>query len=225
MTYTTGAYNKCNDDEQWIRITDGCPNRCEYCYAPPKLEDYGVPQILRNKVKVMDMNLLAVNPNRLDELPTRLNKTIIHYEMICGFDYRLLNEKIATKLYKLRFGRFNRKGKWYRSVRIAWDYWLEDNIEDKVTVLKKVGFKGRQIEVFMVCDWKIPFEICVAKLYEIKKWGCLINDCWFDNVKPPKYQCNYWTLEQCKKFRAMCRKHNQLILFHGFDPESKPTPK
>lgn len=29
--YSRGSYNKMNDIEQWIRISEGCPNNCEFC--------------------------------------------------------------------------------------------------------------------------------------------------------------------------------------------------
>lgn len=219
MAYTSGPYNKCNEDEQWIRVTDGCPNQCEYCYCPPEINDYGIPEIVRNKVRIMDMNLLAVDKNILLALPIKLNKKIIHYEMICGVDYRLLDIETAELLYKLRFGRFNKKGRWQRSIRIAWDggYYFNEVIKNKVDMLIKAGFKPVQIEVFMICDWKITFNECCMKLDTLKELGCLVNDCWFDNVKPPNYQCNYWTLEQCKSFRKECRKHNLILLFRGYD--------
>ena len=60
--YSKGSWNKYDDKEQWIRISEGCPNKCPYCresfengtkpiYLP-------IPEIIRNKVKIMDMNLL-----------------------------------------------------------------------------------------------------------------------------------------------------------------------
>ena len=29
--YSKGEYNKIVGDEQWIRLTEGCPNKCSYC--------------------------------------------------------------------------------------------------------------------------------------------------------------------------------------------------
>lgn len=222
MTYTTGAYNKWDDEEQWIRITDGCPNQCEYCYAPSKLEYYGVPDITPFKrLKIMDMNLLAVDKERI--ILTYLSENKNHKEMICGFDYRFLSLADAEMLYKGMFGRFNRKGKWKRGVRIAWDYEYskKNDIGRAIDYLCLAGFKRKQIEIFMICDWKISAEEVCKKILTVHEWGCLINDCWFDNTKSPKFQLNYWTLEQCKAIRAICRKSNQLNIFNGYDPERK----
>jgi hypothetical protein len=76
------------------------------------------------------------------------------------------------------------------------------------------------LSCFIICDWQIPYEDCLKKLDLLKIWGVKVNDCWFDNVVSPNFQCKYWTLEQCKEFRKKCRKHNQMILF-GIDPELK----
>ena len=58
-SYSTGPYNKMNDTEQWIRISQGCPNRCDFCYEPFEQRLFQTPRIERNLVKIMDMNLLA----------------------------------------------------------------------------------------------------------------------------------------------------------------------
>lgn len=220
MVYTTGPYNKMNETEQWIRITDGCPNQCEYCKALPELNYYGIPEIIKDKIRIMDMNLLQVDKEDiiLKELSERKEK----FELICGVDYRVLTQERAELLFKGNFGRFNKKGKWYKGIRIAWDRELEKQyqIKDKIDLLKKAGFKPKQIEVFVICDWKIPFEICLLKLFLLKIWGVLINDCWFDNVQLPNYQMNFWSMKQCKTFRGLCAVHNQSILF-GIFPDMK----
>lgn len=223
VKYHSEPYNKCDSKQQWIRITDGCPNQCEYCYAPDVLQYHGIPQITRNSVKIMDMNPLAVNSNYLYELPQKLNRKVIHYEMICGFDYRGMSLEIAKQIHLMRFGRFNRKGQWKRGVRIAWDFGLnlKPQIEMAVALLMNAGFKPKQIEIFMICDWKISCDEVWEKLITILNWGCMVNDCWFDNVKPPHYQCNYWDIYECKALREVCRKGNQLITFNGHDPEIK----
>ena len=53
-SYSTGPYNKWDDKEQWIRISQGCPNNCSFCYEPPKEIVFDIPQIVRNNVKIMD---------------------------------------------------------------------------------------------------------------------------------------------------------------------------
>jgi len=60
--YQKGEYNKYNDTEQWIRLSEGCPNNCEFCRETKEcgIEPvyFEIPSIIRNEVKIMDMNLL-----------------------------------------------------------------------------------------------------------------------------------------------------------------------
>ena len=60
-------------------------------------------------------------------------------------------------------------------------------------------------------------EDCVRKLDLLKIWNVKVNDCCFDGgyrlAKPLQ-----WKPEHIKKFRKMCRKHNQMII-HKLDPE------
>jgi len=60
--YSKGSYNKFDDHEQYIRISEGCPNGCPYCrekYENPEIKMLEIPEIQRNKVKILDMNLLC----------------------------------------------------------------------------------------------------------------------------------------------------------------------
>lgn len=215
MSYTSGVYNKMDEKEQWIRITDGCPNQCEYCLCPANFEYYGVPKIERNYVKIMDMNFFS-NPNwtqAAKELPNILNGKKIYYEFICGVDYRFMD---SSKVQFLR--NFN-----FKHIRFAWDYSLnlQFKIKDCLNLFIKAGYKAKEIQIFMICDWKISFEECLMKLMLLKIWNVQVSDCWYNNAKPGEYQCNYWTLEQCKTFRALCALHNQSIIFNGIYPDLK----
>jgi hypothetical protein len=83
-SYSLGAYNKFDDKEQWIRITEGCPHHHEFCYEPTEIKVFRIPEIVRNKVKIMDMNLVYLT------LPKNL--MIIHRIIYYG-KYRFLNMK------------------------------------------------------------------------------------------------------------------------------------
>jgi len=213
VKYCSEAYNKFNDTEQWIRITDGCPNNCPYCYCPTEIKTYDIPEIVRNDVKIMDMNLLA-NPNALNiitELGSRkVNNKVVYYDLVCGIDYRFLNMKKAIALTHLRL----------KKIRFAWDWYYKDQykILDTIKLLKKVGFKKKQMMVFMICNWKIPYEECCKKLDLLKVWGVQVADCYYNNQTFPNVIPIGWTDQENKDFRHKCRKHNQLINF-GIDPE------
>jgi hypothetical protein len=213
--YSYGLYNKFNEYEQWIRITEGCPNQCPYCYEPAEIKIFGIPEIVRNQVKIMDMNLLC-KKEALDiirELGSKkVNGKVVHYELICGIDYRFLTEEIANALKKSRF----------YNIRLAWDWFYKDQfkIKDAIEKLLKAGYKRNDIMIFMICNWRIPYEECCKKLDLCKVWNVQVADCYFDGQTSPNIMPIYWTYDQIRDFRKKVRKHNQLVNF-GIDPEIK----
>lgn len=74
------------------------------------------------------------------------------------------------------------------------------------------------MSMFVLVNWKIDYETCIYKLIKLKEWGCKIDDCYYDTTKREMLPL-HWTKEQMKNFRRKARKHNQLILFDGYDPE------
>lgn len=216
IKYSYGSYDKSNNQEQWIRITEGCPHNCPFCYEPQEIKIFEMPEIIRNDVKIMDMNLLCKKEalQILKNLPEKINKKVVYYQMICGIDYRFLTLEIAEELKKKRFTK----------IRIAWDWTMKDQykLKDAITVLKKVGYKKHQIMVFMICNWMISYKECCKKLDLCKVWNVQVADCYYDNQTSPNIIPVYWTDEQIKEFRSKCRTHNQMVNF-GIDPDIKLT--
>lgn len=215
INYSYGPYNKFNDTEQWIRITEGCPHKHPYCYEPKEIMVFGIPKIVRNEVKIMDMNLLC-KPEAL-ALITLLgselvNNRVVYYELICGIDYRFLTKEIAEALKRSRF----------RNIRIAWDWWYKNQyqIEAALERLLHAGYRSDDITIFMICNWKISYQENLKKLDLCKIWRVKVSDCWFDNQVSPDIKPIHWLPEQIKDFRRRVRKHNQLVRF-GIDPEIK----
>lgn len=218
-SFSIGPYNKYDDKEQWIRISEGCPNGCPYCYEPKKEVIHGIPEIVRNDVKIMDMNLLSKMPQALDIIRIlgnrRVNNRVVYYELVCGVDYRFMTQEISDALKKSRF----------RQIRIAWDlsYNLQFKIKSTINMLIKSGYKQKDLMLFMICNWEISYQECLKKLYLCAVWGVKVSDCYFDGQKMPEVIPLGWTLEQIYDFRKRVRKHNQLVSF-GIDPEIKNDP-
>ena len=216
--YGKGPYNKFDDKEQWIRISEGCPNQCPFCaesFENPGYKIYPIPEIVRNSVKIMDMNLLCKSEalNIIRKLGGKtVNNKVVYYELICGIDYRFLTPLIAEALKICRF----------KKIRLAWDFGFEFQKEIKaaITLLIKEGYKPNDITVFMICNWRIPYEENLKKLDLCKVWNVKVADCWFDNQLSPNILPVHWSGEQIKTFRARVRKHNQLVNFK-IDPEYK----
>jgi len=223
INYSYGSYNKIIGDKQAIRITEGCPHNCDWCYEPQKFKIFGIPNIERNKVLIYDMNLLSKpeSYNIIKSLPTKLNGKHIFYEFVCGLDFRFMTNEIAELLYNGNFGRFTKKH-FYKGIRLAWDRGLEYQykMKDCINMLVKTGFKRRYITLFILNNHKITtFEDNMKKLDLCKVWGVQVADCRYDN-QIKTFNPIAWTTTEMKTFRSKCRKHNQLINF-GIDPEIK----
>lgn len=217
INYSYGPYNKMDKDQQWIRLTEGCPHNCPYCYEPQEIKVFDIPEIERSVVKIMDMNMLVPSKKPLEiltELPTRFNGGFIEYEFICGIDYRFLTKEIAEELKKHHVNR----------IRIAWDWWYRDQlkIKDALKLIYSVGYKPENIIIFMICNWEIPYEECLRKMDLCKVWNVKIGDCYYDNQIEinEKFIPIGWTTKQALDFRSRCRKHNQLVNFK-MDPQLK----
>lgn len=216
--YAKGPYNVLDENEQWIRLSEGCPHGCPFCrekYENPELIVYEIPEIVRNKVKILDMNLLCHEESLkiIEELGRRkVGGKVVYYELICGIDYRFLTTELAVALKQARF----------KDIRVAWDgpFELQKEIKNKTQLLLNAGYARKDIMVFMICNWKIPYEENLRKMDLCKIWNFKIHDGYFDNQLPPNVKPLYWTEEQIKDFRIKTRKHNHLVNF-GIDPELK----
>jgi len=209
--YSLGSYNKFNETEQWIRISEGCPNNCPFCYEPIEIKLFEIPEIIRNEVKILDMNLLCKKDalSIITELgEKRVNNKVVYYELICGIDYRFLTQTLAYALKNSRF----------KNIRIAWDYDVkyQYKIKDTIKLLLKAGYRNKQIMIFIICNWKIPFKENIKKLDLCKVWGVRVADCWYDNQLSPNIKPMYWSEKEIKSFRKECRRHNQMVNF-GID--------
>lgn len=216
--YAKGEYNKFDHKEQWIRISEGCPNRCPFCresFENPKFKIFEIPEIVRNDVKIMDMNLLCKQEalGILKELgEKRVDGKVVYYELVCGIDYRFLNFRLAEALKKSRF----------KNIRLAWDFNinLQKKIRNAIKLLLKSGYSTSDITIFMICNWRTSYKDNLKKLDLCKVWNVKCADCYFDNQLSPNIKPIHWTEEQIKDFRKKVRKHNQLVNFK-IDPEIK----
>jgi hypothetical protein len=214
-TYDKPQINYIHGNVQRIELHRGCPWQHEYCYEPNIDVNFPIPQLTKNHVQIIDMNLLA----RKDILQVlrgleiaRFKDKVIYYEAICGFDFRFLTQEIAEALKKTRFVR----------PRLAWDGPLKDQykLKDALGKLVKAGYKPKETMFFMIVNWKILYEECLQKLDIMKVWNVMVCDCCYDGGY--KYATPLlWKGKELKAFRSKCRKHNQLINF-GLDPEVKP---
>ena len=214
MTFRKGIIKQ----EQMIETCNGCPNNCEYCKEPKEMVVFDIPEIKQNYVRILDMNFLA-QPDAIERIRylgrQKVNNKVVYYELVCGIDFRIMTMEVAQLLKDNRFVK----------IRLAWDhsFELQYKIKDTIDMLVKAGYKPKELSVFILVNWKIPFEECVRKLDLLKVWNVKVNDCCFDGGYKI-HKSMYWNEDQIKLFRKMCRKHNQLVLF-GIDPELRKVSK
>jgi hypothetical protein len=188
-----------------------------YCKEPKEFVYHEIPEIVRNKVQILDMNFIARN-DVVQVLKTlgdkRVDGKVVYYELVCGIDYRFLTPEVATALKEHRFIR----------PRIAWDGFFKDQKKIKVAIdtLTGAGFRNLDVMVFILCNWRVPYFENVRKLDLCKIWRVKICDCYFDGQVFPDVHPEYWTTKECVAFRKAVRKHNLMVIF-GIDPDVKSS--
>lgn len=211
----------------------GCIRKCSFCGTwklEPKRTNKAKEEIIneltaigKNKVIFFDNNILA-NPNIkviLEEFMTlRFNGRPVIFESQSGFDGRLLEKdpELAILIKRARF----------QNVRIAWDNGLEDrcSIKNQIDILKKAGYVSKDISVFTIYNFSIPYENMIKKIANCKEWGVQIADCRYrpldldyDNYNPHmrhgqpdgSYYIHKeagWDDAKIRDFRSRVRKHN-----------------
>ncbi len=216
MNYSKGSQNIITPNFQVIRLSEGCPHRCQWCYEWKEVGDnwqiFPIPEIVRRDVRITDMNLLA-KPESIDLIKQfkdlRVDGKVVYPWLVCGIDYRFLTPEIAQALKDSRFV----------NIHIAWDWRYSDQkkIKKAIDCLRKVGYKD--ISIFMICNHTaVSYKENSKKLDICKYWNVKVNDCWFDNQVSPNIIPIGWQYFDIVNFRKMVRKHNQIVNF-GIDPE------
>jgi len=225
-------------DYQIIHASRGCLRKCAFCgtwkIEPCFLAEKSIRErIIQKKLVFYDNNLL-MNPyieNILEELIELKNKRILWCESQSGFDGRiLLNKPYLAKMIK-------QAG--FRYPRIAWDWKFKDfeNIRKQVDILIKAGYSSKEIFIFVLYNWDVPFHEMEKKRIKCWEWGVQIADCryrplnqLYDNYNPRIigqnnkdyyiHEKSGWTDELIKQYRRNVRRQN-ICVRHGFPFYSK----
>ncbi len=217
----------------------GCIRKCQFCGTwriEPELMYKNSEELInelknvgKNKIIFFDNNFLA-NPNKKQILKDLAELWINHkpvtFESQSGFDGRLLERdpELALLLKKAKF----------QNIRIAWDNSVEDapSIKKQIDYLVEAGYPRKDISVFMIYNFNVPYKEMLKKLSYCKKWGVQIIDCRYrplestsDNYYPHAFRTGQtekeyhihstsgWTDTKIRNFRRKIRKHNIWIRY------------
>jgi hypothetical protein len=230
---------------QIIHSTRGCPRHCKFCYtwkvepnfaSKPSIKN----EICSNKLIFYDNNLLM--NEHIDKLLKEIselkhNGKMVRCEAQSGFDGWLLEERpeLAIALKKARFD----------NPRIAWDgnYSQWSRTEKHIQILGNAGYHGKDIYVFMIFNWDIPFLEMEKKRLKCWEWKVQITDCRYRPITQPYDNFNSripqtpedyfihqkWSDAEVKQFRRNVRRQNicvrQGFRFHSGLLERKRVSK
>jgi len=206
---------------QHIELNRGCRRQCEFCYADPNFKQFPIPEIRSRIVQIIGEGFLydtRIKQNLLQELgKIRYKAKVVYYGLSQGIDYRLLDKQIAEQLSKNRIGVINNKGKWYKGMRMAWDWRMEQyrDIKNSIRLLEKKGYVRRFMLIFILVNWKIDYKFCLRKFKLLKGNKVKIDGCTWNTTKRV-IQSHYWTEEELRIFKKKCRDHNYDINFRGY---------
>lgn len=226
------AYDLVDVDYQVIHGMRGCIRRCDFCGTwriEPKFINKTAEEVVReieenkkNKVIFYDNNFLA-NKHAKDILrqiaKIRINGQPIICESQSGFDGRLLDPETANLIKVARFV----------YPRIAWDHGYDEckEIKKQVDLLVKAGYQRKDVFIFMIYNFDVPFKEMEKKRKMCNSWGVQIVDCryrpldqLYDNYNPQAYRIGQtsddyyihekagWTDENIRQFRKNVRAQN-----------------
>ncbi len=226
-------------DYQIIHTSRGCVRHCDFCGTWKIEPNFQAKNNIKGEIEhrklVFYDNNLLMNPyieNIFSELiELKKQKEILWCESQSGFDGRKLQEipHLGELIKKAGF----------RYPRIAWDWGYKEfrTIKKQLDILINAGYGPKDIFVFMLYNWNIPFEEMEKKRIKCWEWGIQIADCryrplnqLFDNYNSRKsvqtdkdyyiHREAGWTDILVKQFRKNIRRQN-ICLRHGFPFYSK----
>jgi len=225
-------------DYQIIHASRGCIRDCDFC-GVRKIEPDFEPkssikgEIKKRKIVFYDNNFLAspyIEKILQELIELKKKKEILWCESQSGFDGRALKEKPHLGEMIKNAG--------FRYPRIAWDWGYNHfkEIKEQVDILGAGGYNFKDIYIFMLYNWDIPFEEMERKRIKCLEWNVQIADCRYrpldqisDNYNPRKEQTDKdyhihteagWTDALVKQFRKNVRRQN-ICVRHGFPFYSK----
>ena len=207
-----------NWDGSIIFSSRGCPNKCAFCavpklepifYARSSIKDLIYPS--HTKVILWDNNFLHSKYKHkiLDELINLKLKVDFNQ----GLDARLITEKIARKLKKLK----------YRFIRLAYD-----EISDKEAIIKAInhltnaGYRSKDLIFYTLYNFNDTPEDFFIRLQDMMKWRVSSYPMRYEPLNARKkniFVSKNWTekqLEMIADARRVIGIHGTFVAYEGF---------
>ena len=191
----------------------GCIRNCPFC-AVPKLE--GKLRILIHSIKpyvypshsriiIWDNNLLATNNwNIFDELE-ELNKWVDFNQ---GLDARLIDEKVAKRLAKLKI----------KYIRLAYDDKKQsEKLENAIKSLVIAGIRRKSIVVYTLYNFEDDPEDFKERVTQLLNWGVVSYPMRFEpitSLEKNSFVSKGWRVEELE----MVAKARRVLGFAGAFP-------
>jgi len=149
----------------------GCIRSCPYC-AVPRLEGplgavkYSIKAVIwpgHKKVIFFDNNFLA-SPGSKSVLK-EVEELGLRVDFNQGLDARLISEKVAGRLSRLKIDRF---------IRLSYDYrQMRPHVKKAVDILKSQGVNGRDILVYTLYNFTDSPQDLFDRIKDILRWGAV----------------------------------------------------
>jgi len=214
-------------DYQILHSSRGCPRKCRFCgtwiIEPAFVPKKSIKDEIRFRKIVFYDNNFFMNPHVKDILlelaELKRQKKIEWCESQSGFDGRIMlkDPELARMIRNAGF----------RYPRIAWDWRYSEykEIKSQIGLLLKAGYSSKDISIFVLYNWDVPFEEMEKKRVKCWNWKVQISDCryrpldqLFDDYDPKtrnQTSSDYyihekagWTDELVKTFRQNVRRQN-----------------
>jgi len=177
-----------------------------------------------------DNNLLA--NSHVEELLERLSSLRLNgRRAVCesqsGFDGRIMRQRpeLARLIKEANF----------KVPRIAWDgpYSDVEDIRRQLEILVDAGYSSREVFVFFLYNWDVPYEDMYRKVERLWDWQVQISDCRFrpldqtyDYFNPRKWRVGQtgkdyhihpgWSDQKVRALRKIVRWHNIAMRHRGY---------
>lgn len=158
----------------------GCIRKCAYCSVPKLESKFSAKKSIKhliypghNSIILWDNNILA-SPY-LKNILNEIEDTQLKIDFNQGLDARLLTEKIALKLKRLKLP----------IIRLAYDTKdIKPHLKKSIDLLKDTGFRGKNIIVYCLHNYlDSPYDF-LNRIKDLMEWSVVAYPMRYEPLEP-----------------------------------------